>query len=71
MFEPPVPSHALARETINNEEAGLMYTSHWHPGFDLPPLDLELLNAALVNNPIPEPSAEEVAAYQFLRSIRN
>lgn len=45
MFEPPVPNHALAQETINNdsEEAGLMNTSHWHPGLDLPPLDLELL----------------------------
>ena len=82
MFKPPVPSDALvwtqAVETINNgsEEMGLTqmsrYTSHWHPGFELPPLDLELLNATLENEPIPEPTAAEVAAYLFLReSIGN
>lgn len=43
-----------------------MYT--FHPGFELPPLDLELLNAALENESIPEPTAAEVAAYLFLKT---
>ena len=47
-----------------------MYTSH--PGLKLPPFDLELFNAALETEPIPEPTPAEVAAYLFLRgSLRN
>lgn len=64
---PPVPPTGLG-EKVNNEEAGIMYTSH--PGFELPPLDLELFNAALETDPIPEPTAAEVAAYLFLRSLQ-
>jgi hypothetical protein len=39
------------------------------PTFDLPPLDLELLNMALDNDPILEPTVAEVAAYLFLRGL--
>ena len=39
----------------------------YYPGFQLPPLDLELLNKRLENEPVAEPTAEEVAAYNFLK----
>jgi len=70
MFEPPA-SHVPTGEAINNdsEEVALIHTSHWHPGLELPPLDLELFNAALENEPIPEPTAAEKAAHLFLRGL--
>jgi hypothetical protein len=45
---------------INSEE-------EYHPGFQLPPLDIELLNMRLENEPVAEPTAEEVEAYHFLK----
>jgi hypothetical protein len=39
----------------------------YHPGYQLPPLDLDLLNTMLENEPVAEPTAEEVAAYNFLK----
>jgi hypothetical protein len=78
MFQPPAPGPAPTRDSetlalavtnnLNEDlEAGLMYhTFHWHPGFELP-FDLESFNAALEIEPIPEPTAAEVAAHQFLR----
>jgi hypothetical protein len=39
----------------------------YHPGFDLPPLDLDLFNIVLENELVPEPTAEEVATYLFLK----
>jgi hypothetical protein len=81
MFQPPATAASAptqAGETVTNndsEEAGLMYhtsPSHWHPEFELPPFDLELFNAALEIEPIPEPSAAEIAAHLFLRrSLQN
>jgi hypothetical protein len=63
---------AVTNNLNEDSEAGssLMYnTSHWHPGFELP-FDLESFNAAVAAlefEPIPEPTAAEVAAHQFLR----
>jgi len=52
--------------------SSLQVSSKGLSGFEIPPLDLELLNVALENEPIPEPTAAEVAAYLFLRrSIGN
>ena len=51
-------------------EIGTHYDSEdarYHPGFDLPPLDLDLFNLMLENEQVPEPTAEEIAAYQFLK----
>jgi hypothetical protein len=39
-----------------------------HPGFHLPPLDLDLLYMTLEKEPVAEPTAEEVAAYNFLKN---
>ena len=49
--------------TPSNDSDEAMY----HPGFDFPPLDLDLFNMVLENEPVPEPTAEETAAYQFLK----
>jgi hypothetical protein len=51
-------------------EIGTHYDSEdarYHPGFDLPPLDLDLFNLMLENEQVPEPTAEEIAAYEFLK----
>ena len=39
----------------------------YYSRFQLPPLDLELLNKRLENEPVAEPTAKEVAAYHFLK----
>jgi hypothetical protein len=39
-----------------------------HPGLQLPPLDLDLLYMSLENEPVAEPTAEEVVAYHFLKN---
>jgi hypothetical protein len=49
------------------EDLGTHSEEEYHPGFQLPPLDLELLNTTLENEPVAEPTAEEVAAYHFLK----
>ena len=41
--------------------------ARYHPGFELPPFDLDLFNMALENEPVTEPTAEEIAAYHFLK----
>ena len=41
--------------------------ARYHPGFDLPSLDLDSFNFVLENELVPDPTAEEVAAYQFLK----
>jgi hypothetical protein len=79
VFQHPVPGHWHAPgETVNdkseNSKAGsslMNTTSHWHPGFELPPFDLELFNAALETEPIPVLTAAEVAAHMFLRGLKN
>ena len=66
---PPLPSDAPTG--LPSETHGLSYDSveeaTYHPGFDLPPLDLDLFNMVLEKKLIPGPTAEEVAAYLFLK----
>lgn len=50
---------------INSAESEEDYD---HPGFHLPPLDLDLLYMSLEKEPVAEPTAEEVAAYHFLKN---
>ena len=58
--------------TVETNSTPTSYLSHWHPGFDLPPFDLELFNATFEMEPIPELSDAEVAAHLFLRrSLQN
>ena len=72
---PPLIAHhndgvALAVVLGLPSEMGTPYDSEetrYHRKFDLPTLDLDLFNMALENEPVPEPTAEEVAAYQFLK----
>ena len=70
LFQPPVlPGNAPTGMGLPSE-VGAPYDSEeirYHPGFELPPLDLEVLNTALENELIAEPTAEEVAAYHFLK----
>ena len=40
----------------------------YHPRFQLPPLDVDLLYTTLDNKPVVEPTAEELAAYHFLKN---
>ena len=40
---------------------------NYHPGYELPPFDLDLFMLTLENEPVAEPTAEEIAAYHFLK----
>ena len=40
-----------------------------NPGFEIPPFDLGLFNAMLEQEPVSEPTSEEVAALFFLKAI--
>ena len=70
VFQPPVPTDAPTSNRNPNTPVGTPYNSdeaRYHPRFELPPFDLDLFNMALENEPVAEPTAEEVAAYQFLK----
>ena len=69
-WQPPVPHNPptgvlglpmeIGTTTHNSEE-------RYHPGFEFPPLNLDLFNTALENKLVAEPTAEELAAYCFLK----
>jgi hypothetical protein len=71
VFQPPVPSDAPTGALGLLLEVGTPHydsdEARYHPGFELPPFDLDLFNMALENEPVAEPTAEEVAAYHFLK----
>lgn len=72
MFQPLIPpGHAPIGlgDTISNDSEELDLTYTCHPGFELPPLDLELFHMALKTDPILEPTPAEVAPHLFLRSL--
>lgn len=80
--QPPVPGNSDAPVAVATEvmpvglllaelESGNPYIDseeNFHPGFQLPPLDLDLLYMTLENEPVAEPTAEEIAAYFFLNN---
>ena len=69
VFRPlsPVPLPGVLGSLGLPSVIGTYYDSDYHPGFDLPPLDSNLLNLMLENEQVPEPTAEEIAAIQFLK----
>ena len=40
-----------------------------NPGFEIPPFDIDLFNAMLEQEPVSEPTSEEVAAPSFLKAV--
>jgi hypothetical protein len=72
MFQPPAPGDAPTGVLSLSSEIGALCDveeTRNHPGFDLPPLDLDLFNMVLENEQVPEPTAEEVAAYHSLKYL--
>lgn len=80
VFQPPVPndlnaptpsqsaSGELGSQVLPSDAPYNPEEAIYHPRFQLPPLDLDLLYTTLENGPIAEPTAEEVSAYQFLKN---
>ena len=70
VFRPLSPVPGMLGSLGLPSEIGTHYNSEdasYHPGFDLPPLDFDLFNLMLENEQVPEPTAEEMAAIQFLK----
>jgi hypothetical protein len=79
VFLPPVSNDSdLNAPTLNQASSGELglglpsgetdapYDSEeaiYHPRFQLPPLDLDILYTQLENEPVPEPTAEELSGY--------
>jgi hypothetical protein len=75
--QPPLPSDTPGPTGVMPVTVGLLSAELcpyidseevYHPGFQMPPLDLELLYTRLENEPVAEPTAEEISAYRFLKN---
>ena len=58
-----------ADTSIKLSSETLTETFEPHPGFEIPPFDLELFTEMLDQMPVPERTAAELEAHQFLREM--